>query len=314
MVRTEMSSASRRAFRRTLISATATLLSCACGHPTVSHQTSPESTAVRQSAQFPNWPNELNDFRFHWSAEPSVDLASGPAVALRAYLESYRVVNLTGGDADTVYPGFLRATPENQPSSLGSDSLLQLTYVRPHSRAEAEASGWKYVRRQIYGYEPAHVLKLEPTADAYRATVCVGTYSVYRTDDNDHQKYFSVIADPKSGNLQYGGREIVDVWRIELTDKDPRTHAAPSGPVTPQIGPLPAPAQDVFGRWFITGATTGLWGPSGTAEQIDTPEVRKQCEDSMPDDAATRAAMAAGFHDAPPPHGDPIPGWPAANP
>jgi len=39
-------------------------------------------------------------------------------------------------------------------------------------------------------------------------------------------------------------------------------------------------------------------------------ELRKQCEDAMPDDAATRRAMSTGFHDQPPPHGDPIPGWP----
>ena len=48
----------------------------------------------------------------------------------------------------------------------------------------------------------------------------------------------------------------------------------------------------------------------GQGENIDTPEVRQQCEDAMPDDAATRMAMATGFHSQPPPHGNPIPGWP----
>jgi hypothetical protein len=309
-----MSFASRRKFRRVALLAMMTLMACACGQPTEPHPTSSDSSAAPQPGQFPNWPKELSEFRFHWTADPSVDLVSDPAVALRAYLESYRVVNLTSGDTTAVYPGFLRATPENQPPSLGSESSLQLTYVRPHSREEAQAGGFKYVQRQIYGSEPIHVLRLEHLGDAYRATVCVGTYSVYRTDDNDPHKYLSVIADPKSGNLQYGNREMVDVWRIELTEKDPRTQGAPPSPAAPQLGPLPAPAGDVFGPWFITGATTGLWGPSGTAEQIDTAEVRQQCEDAMPDNAATRLAMATGFHDAPPPHGDPVPGWPAAKP
>lgn len=32
----------------------------------------------------------------------------------------------------------------------------------------------------------------------------------------------------------------------------------------------------------------------------------------MPDDAERRRGMYTGFHDEPPAHGDPIPGWPGA--
>ncbi|TQK31513.1 hypothetical protein [Arthrobacter sp. SLBN-53] len=61
----------------------------------------------------------------------------------------------------------------------------------------------------------------------------------------------------------------------------------------------------------MQGRSSGLWGPLGAAENVATPGMRKQCADTMPDDTATREAMANGFHQKPPPHGDAIPGWPA---
>jgi hypothetical protein len=222
-------------------------------------------------------------------------------------------MNMTNGITTNTYPGFDRATPENIPVEPGSHSQLQLARVRPLTRAEAEATGWKYERRDTFGYEPIHVLTLEPVGDVYRAMVCVGMYATYRTLDGDNSRYVSIVADPDTGELQYGDWELVDVWRIELTDKDARTASAGPSPAAPQVGPLPAPTGDVFGRWFITGVSTGLWGSSGDAERIATPEIRQQCEDAMPDDAATRKAMGTGFHDQPPPHGDPVPGWPAEN-
>ena len=41
--------------------------------------------------EFPNWPESLQDLRFRWTAEPGIDLLTGPAVPLRAYLESHRI-------------------------------------------------------------------------------------------------------------------------------------------------------------------------------------------------------------------------------
>jgi hypothetical protein len=141
--------------------------------------------------------------------------------------------------------------------------------------------------------------------------VCLGLYSVYRTADDDQHEYFSTIADPDTGKLRYDDGQTVEIWRIELGDQDPRAVNAPAAPAKPQTGPLPAPVDDVFGPWFITGQAVGLWGSVGESEPIDTPEVRRQCDDAMPDDAAARTAMATGFHTNPPPHGEPIPGWPA---
>ena len=260
---------------------------------------------------FPNWPAETNEFRFHWTAGPEIELEAGPAVALRAYIESVRLAALTGGDASAVYPGFLRATPENQGMTRKAGTLVQLQYVRPKTRAEYEANGWTYVQRSIYGYQPTHILNLAPHGDGYRATVCLGLYSVYRTVDDDPSKYFSTIAEESTAKLRYGDWQMIEVRRVDLTEKDPRVDKASAPPEKLQRGPMPAPVADVFGRWFITGSSTSLWGPLGEAERIDTPEVREQCEAAMPDDAEARRAMATGFHDSPPPHGGPSPGWPA---
>lgn len=301
----------RHASAGALILAIAMVFASACDTP--SEQASPTTapTSALPAPLFPNWPAVANDFRFHWSAAPGIDLNSGPAVPLRAYLESTRLAAFAGGDPSVVYPGFMRSTPENQGPVANAGELFQLEYIRPQTRAEYEANGWTYVERQVYGYQPTHVLSLIPQGDGYRATVCVGAYSVYRTADDDPQKFFSTAADEQTGQLTYGDRDEIQVWRVELTENDPRVANAPAPPTAQQLGPMPAPVDDVFGRWFITGAGTALWGPSGQGEHIDTPEVRQQCEDAMPDDAAARTAMATGFHDGPPPHGEPVPGWPA---
>lgn len=275
----------------------------------------PTPTATQSNTQltaplFPNWPAQVNEFRFHWSAAPGVDLEAGPAIALRAYVESYRLAGLAGGDSTALYPGFMRSTPENAGTPAKPDSVFQLAQVRPKTRAELETNGWTYEDRRYYGYQPTHVLSLAPQGNDYRATVCLGLYPIYETVA-DGNKYVSTSADPTTGQFRYGDWQMVEIWRVELTNQHPRATNTPTVPAAPQRGPLPAPIDDVFGPWFITGSSSALWGPPGQGEYIDPPEVRKQCEDAMPDDAATRKAMATGFHDSPPPHGDPIPGWPA---
>jgi hypothetical protein len=310
-----MSSNSARIGVTALLVVIAMVFTAACDAPPVPPSPTTSSASTLPAPLFPNWPAEANEFRFHWSAAPGVNLETSPAVALRAYIESYRLAGFAGGDPSVVYPGFMRATPENTGPVSEDGSLLQLRYVRPQTREEYEAGGWTYVERQVYGYQPTYVLDLSPQGSGYRATVCLGLYSVYRTADDDHDKYFSTIADADTGQLRYQDGQTVEIWRIELTDKDPRVGNAPAAPAAAQTGPLPAPVEDVFGPWFITGNAVALWGPLGDPERdtVDTPEVRQQCEDTMPDDAAARRAMATGFHDAPPPHGEPIPGWPAAS-
>ncbi|BBY31273.1 hypothetical protein [Mycolicibacterium sediminis] len=271
-----------------------------------------DSPSTLSKPEFTNYPAQTNNFRFHWSAAPGIDLLNGAAVPLRAYVESVRLADLTGGDTTVVYPGFSRATPENKPVSKPGD-LFQEEYVRPKTRAEYEANGLRYVESQTFGYQPTHILSLQPSGNGLRATLCVGTYSVYVSAADKPGQYVSTAADGATGQLRSEGRDTVQVWRVELTDQMIQSQNTALPVPGPEAGPLPAPLDDVFGNWFITGLSQGeLWGPSGQGEDVETPEVRQQCEAAMPDDAATRTAMATGFHDAPPPHGDPIPGWPAA--
>jgi hypothetical protein len=128
------------------------------------------STSQGTDQLFPNWPPLLNDFRFHWTAEPVIDLTMGPAVAVRAYLESYDAATFTL-DPNNVYPGFLRATPANQERE--GDYLTQLTRIRPlvgYTKGPKDA--WTH-----YGFVTYHVLHLNPKGNAFEAIVCGGEYS-----------------------------------------------------------------------------------------------------------------------------------------
>jgi hypothetical protein len=112
---------------------------------------------------FPNWPEALQDFRFRWSAEPGIDLLSGPAVPLRAYLESYRVAEFTL-DINETYPGFQRAVPP-QPSD-----RLRAPYQMRDIRPDTEPHLAFGPPGRFYGNEYFHILELTPiaTCDARR--------------------------------------------------------------------------------------------------------------------------------------------------
>lgn len=304
-----MSSGSRRPAVIAAFTSLALVFSSGCRTPEQEPNPAQSASPQLPAPIFTNWPPQANEFRFHWSAAPGIDLETEPAVAVRAYMESDRLAAFAGGDPSVVYPGFMQSTPESTGALQDPDSLLQLRWVRPKTRAEYEANGLKVVARQVYGYQPTHILNMEPVDGTTRATVCVGLYSVYRTTDDDPGKFFSTIANETTGERYQGERSNVAVWRVELVDRAPDTDR-PTVSGIPQTGPLPAPLDDVFGPWFVSGASAGYWGPLSQAEDVDTPEVRAQCEAAMPDDAATRNALATGFHDSPPPHGDPVPGWP----
>lgn len=272
------------------------LLLCSC---------SPPKNPPAATNQFPNWPSQFDNFRFHWYAAPGIDLTGAPAVAIRAYVESYQLAKLAHTD-DVLYPGFLRATPENLKQERGIP--IELTQIRPLQFRPDPGIEWP--RTDIFGYQPSYLLSLAKGYNGYSAIVCEGHYATYQGIETIPGKFRSIITSPATGSPPYGDRQSVYVWRIELTDK--KAPDGPQAPMTldPMQGPLPAPTGDVFDQWFITAASFHLWGPSGDGVGVATPELQQQCFDSMPDDAATRKAMYTGFHDAPPPHGNAVPGWP----
>lgn len=226
-------------------------LLAACGGPAKSP--SPQTPPPGQL--FPNWPSLLNDFRFHWSAEPGIDVTSGPAMIVRAYLESYGVAEATF-NADNVYPGFNRATPENAPRE--GNYQFQLVNVRPMGYP---ATGTPKDAVPHFGYDALHFLELTPIGTGYRAIVCRGDYAEFVESRSRPGKFIAVGVSADGQPVPRGSSGVTGI-QIELTQHDPRVGPNPPTVVTgSQRGPLPAPDQDVFGNWFITGAGDSFWGP-----------------------------------------------------
>ena len=244
-----------------------------------------------------------SDFRFGWSAEAGVDLVSGPAVPLRAYLESYRIAQLTK-DIGAAYPGFDRAVPPLPPPH--SDAPAQLGVIRPAPDAEPFGPPGPF-----YGNEFFHILELTPIEGGYRAYVCDGMYKIFR-EGEEKGKYVSVINyDSRTGLNDIGG---LKVWRVEFTDTPPAADA-PAMVTAAQRGPNPAPIGDVFGPWHITGASDRSWGTPITRESIPFGEPGgvdriSECSDRMPQWRTERDAIIESVLDTPPDAEPASPGWP----
>ena len=276
-------------------------LACGSGAPEGIPDTKP--TGQEQTA---HWPDSLERFRFHWSSSPGLALTTGVAVPVRAYLESWYIASWTNGP-ENVYPGFLRATPES--ADLDGNYLGQLAWIRPLNGAPS----YPVDPAKPLGYMPMHIQSVDAVASGLRVTVCLGEYSIYFASDSSAGKLVSVAAEKSTAQLA-DPLDTVRVKRIELTKTDPRIPAGASDVDTPQEGPAPAPVGDVFGHWFITGASSSLWGPvdADPPDFFVTPDMRRQCQQAMPDSPEKQIEMATGFKDTPPPHGKPIPGWPLA--
>ena len=260
---------------------------------------------------FANWPASLNDFRFRWAAEPGIDLVSGPAVPLRAYLESYRIGQLTG-DIGATYPGFDRAVPELPAPN--SDAPAQLGVIRPAPGAEQFGPPGPF-----FGNEFFHILEITPLEKGYRAYVCDGLYKIFREGDErereERGKYVSVV---KYASNHRGLNDVngMKVWRVEFTDTPPAADA-PAMVAGEQRGPSPAPAGDVFGPWRITGASDFAWGTdinreSTSDERMDGARRISQCSDLLPHWRTERDANIKSVLDTPPTPEPASPGWPEA--
>lgn len=282
----------------------------------------PSPTAPTQ--QRADWPERLADFRFRWTAEPGIALDTGWAVPLRAYLESWKVIFYTE-DMGAGYPGYLRATPE----------LLEKWDAEWLNTplAQREIRGFRGDRNfpdpsaRIVGNEDLRVIRVEPMATGFRAFVCDATFGVYTQSPGTQQ--VSPLNLSSSQNTSTPDFHNMKVWRIEFSDKDSRVGTAPpAAPMTPQQGPLPAPRDDVFGPWFVTGASdVAAWSDSdfpeltpGSPEDLERSrearrvenDMRQQCLDSYPVNAADRTKQATTVLDSPPAVQPAQPGWPEA--
>lgn len=300
---------------RTLLSvlSVAILLLTGCG------QERRPSTPSREGRQASNWPETLNNFRFQWSAEPGVDLARGHAVPLRAYMESWLVVSYTAGNTDNSYLGYKRATLPPVPT--GSTAFNALPMQQQMIRVFED--GDSAPGEQIVGNEELSILSLEPIPLGFRAVVCESTFGVYR-------KTAAGFAPLRKAGVTSPDRadpKNMTVWRVEFSDRDPRmTAQPPPTPTEPQTGPLPAPLNDVFGPWFVTGSgplefwwaadSPGVTDGSPQARQLkdaaraNEEDVRRKCLERYRLKPEERIQAATTVLTTAPPIQPAAPGWP----
>jgi len=279
----------------------------------------PTSTAAQPTT---SWPEKLNDFRFRWSAEPGFELTSGQAVPLRAYLESWLVSYYTA-DPDAGYPGSERATPE--PVDRTSPEWLETPYAYREIRGYRGKSNYDIANQRFVGNEDLHVLRVEPMSSGFRAFVCDATFDVY--EQRDGAPTFTPLTFKSSSDTDESDFHNMKVWRIEFSEHDSRVGPTPpAAPTVPQVGPLPAPRDDVFGPWFITGATNvTFWSdidfpelPKGSPESKQRSReardaeaaMREQCLGRYPLNAEQRKTIATTVIDKPPTVEPALPGWP----
>jgi hypothetical protein len=227
------------------------------------------------------WPNQLADFTIVWSAEPGIELTTGAAVAVRAYLESYELASATG-DERYVYPGFAQATDDT------SD-------VRPRLVKHSDAP-W-------VGSERNRVISLDRAGADVHAVVCSYMYgSAQREQSGGYTAQAGNPFDPNAG-----------IYAVEVTLMPPPDAGQQ---LSPQAGPARAPSVDVFRGWRIAGRRGGYSSETGGAQSdLDA------CVAKAPDSPERRAflvnPMPGGklYH----PRSDfptlpAYPGWPAAVP
>ncbi len=240
------------------------------------------------------WTATLSDVRAVWSADPGIDLLSGPAVVVRAYLESIFVA-ANQGDIGYAYPGFTRAVEPNAPAG------------QPDSARDRWPDTAHPLRDRLVGTDRYHIVGLSTAGPQVAAVVCEWAYgsALDLGDGNYGWKITLPVTDPAAR---------IAVHRVAMT--------APQGgtgtPLPPQRGTAPAPVDDVFGGWHIVGHNmTADRVPGTTTDPVQWPaEVAdaQSCVDKAPDPVERRLFLLNGAH----PRSDfptqpPYPAWPAGS-
>jgi hypothetical protein len=270
-----------RAARGFLISATAILTIAGCSPASrPSQATSPTSTAPPAG-----WPAALNDFSFVWTAEPGIDVTTWPAVAVRAYTESYLLAYVMG-DKKYLYPGFQQAVDPNQ----SADHPTGTQFLWP-TTDDPSKGGW-------IGTEQAHILSIATSGSDITVAACTYQFGSAQLDRNG--KYSPVIAEPPP----YSG---IAPMRITMT-----APAQVRAQMPPQQGPARAPSVDVFNGWRITSHQGGYFARSGVGpEWPDFAQTKDTCLAKAP--AHHDFARGAEYPPSDYPTLPPAPGWPAAS-
>jgi hypothetical protein len=230
------------------------------------------------------WPALNSDLTYVWSAEPDIDLLSGPSVVVRAYFESVMIAG-EAGDEKLLYPGFARAVASEAETEPGS---LQL---------------WPDLRG-AYGKERVgtmrdHILRITAKGSNVEAVVCHWTWGMATLQENG--TYWSGSENP-------GPDAGVNTMRFTLSPP-----ASADQQLPPQRGPSKYPFDDVFIDWRVIGKLNSIQPIPGQEELW--PEFQQDseaCVAKAPESAERRMFLKGGEH----PRSDfptlpPYPGWPA---
>ncbi|MCF6389782.1 hypothetical protein L2K20_22640 [Mycobacterium sp. MBM] len=261
------------------------------------------STPTAEASQSPNWPSSMDGTRFRWSAAPDIDLLSGPAVPLRAYVESRELASKMMS-ITAAYPGFARAVPfppwqprMNSPAAYMPD--------------EPTPYDLRFKDTRLFGNDNYRIMAITPQGNGLRAVVCLYRPYRYALTEDGRYKLFG-YEDGKPHTAPYM------LSAVDFTQEDPR-HGPnpPPNPTVPQEGPLPAPVDDVFGDWVFTalsGSSLSWWINNGETTTETPPEYHvllQRCIAEMPVPEDQRADVVAPYRDTPPPTLPAYPGWPA---
>jgi hypothetical protein len=233
------------------------------------------------------WSGLTGDLRAQWTAEPGIELLSGPAVPVRAYLES-RWLAQWAGNLDHAYPGFTDAVPPN----VRGTSDVGANQRRPDVETHLTSA--------LIGNEQFRILSITESG-RLTATICNYTYSVVKK--NEDGTVYSVA--------RTESREPRGIFAEQILLTAPTAPASP--PLPPQEGPSAAPDTDVFGGWKITGSLSSI--------SVDLPGFEKawptydadtaKCVATAPDPPARIAFLINGNHPRSDfPTSPPSPGWP----
>ncbi|MEH3132972.1 MAG: hypothetical protein PGN27_23700 [Mycolicibacterium neoaurum] len=229
----------------------------------------------------------LKERNFQWTAAPEIDLVSGSAVAIRAYIES-RVNAQTMGSLDYTYPGFENAV--QKPSSQSDPSPLAVGLIPDKDRGP--------LTEAVFGNNRFRISRIVAEGESRTALLCNFRYGLAHRQDNGA---FRSVAS------QFRNDDGIDPMLVVLAKRSDTAEYLPD-----QAGPEPAPANDVFGDWKITGFVNGFGLPgSSVAEWPTFRQDKNTCIDQAPDDPARRAFLTSGDHPRSDfPTSPPAPGWP----
>lgn len=264
------------------IAATTMVAGCTPGQPDPAPP--PPSPPVER------WGGLLSDLRQVWSAEPGIDLLTDPAVVARAYTESTLLAQ-DMGDIEYVYPGYSRAVLKDEP-----DSKLMSAWDR-----------WPYLEAPLkeprFGTSRRHILRVTTAGHDVTVVTCVYDYAIAKEKEG---AFVSIAQNP----LNLVPNPGVGVELVKMIT--PHSDQSPGLP--PQTGPLPAPSDDVFGDWKVTGILN-VWGSGDPVFDSEWPTYKSDltaCVDKAPDPPERRTFLIAGQH----PRSDfptlpAYPGWPS---